>query len=572
MKPPLFLFISLFLFVYITIQAAANISPGSALYASNLNQSWTSPNNTFSLRFISSASSAAYFAAVTYSGGIPVWTAGPADSSASLSFLPDGNLRLLNGSSGNLVWQSGTAGLGVSSAALDDSGNLRLLNGTVSIWSTFDNPTDTIVPSQNLTVNNVLRSGLYSFALLRSGNLTLTWNDSILYWNLGFNSSTITNLTSPSLGLQSIGILSVADSNISSPVIVAYSSDYGEGSDILRFLKLDSDGNLRIYSSARGSGTQTDGWAAVSDQCQVFGYCGDLGICSYNDSSPICGCPSKNFDPIDPKDSKKGCKRKVEIENCPGSATMLEIDHAMFLTYPPELSSEVFFVGMSACRLNCLVSGSCVASTSLSDGTGLCYLKNQNFISGYQSAALPSTSYVKVCGPIVPNPSVSSLSVEHSIGSRLKGWIVAVVIIEIVSGRRNFDVSEETSREKFSIWAYREFEKGNLKGIVDKRLTDFEMHMEQVVRAIQVSFWCTQEQPSHRPMMGKVVQMLEGVTEIEKPPVPKAVPEGSVGEASFNGNSSVCALSAFRSSAPAQSLSLPRRILTLERTSSSVSY
>ncbi|XP_058219219.1 G-type lectin S-receptor-like serine/threonine-protein kinase At1g34300 [Rhododendron vialii] len=821
MKPPLFLFISLFLFVYITIQAAADISPGSALYASNPNQSWTSPNNTFSLRFISSASSAAYFAAVTYSGGIPVWTAGPADSSASLSFLPDGNLRLLNGSSGNLVWQSGTAGLGVSSAALDDSGNLRLLNGTVSIWSTFDNPTDTIVPSQNLTVNNVLRSGLYSFALLRSGNLTLTWNDSILYWNLGFNSSTITNLTSPSLGLQSIGILLVADSNISSPVIVAYSSDYAEGSDILRFLKLDSDGNLRIYSSARGSGTQTEGWAAVSDQCQVFGYCGDLGICSYNDSSPICGCPSENFDPIDPKDSKKGCKRKVEIENCPGSATMLEIDHAMFLTYPPELSSEVFFVGMSACRLNCLVSGSCVASTSLSDGTGLCYLKNPNFISGYQSAALPSTSYVKVCGPIVPNPSVSSLSVEHSIGSRLKGWIVAVVIIgtilglvtlegglwwwccrnstkfgglpaqyalleyasgapvqfsykelqratkgfkeklgvggfgavyrgvlvnrtvvavkqlegieqgekqfrmevatissthhlnlvrligfcsegrhrllvyefmrngsldnflftveeqsgkflnweyrfkialgtargmtylheecrdcivhcdikpenilldenynakvsdfglaklinskdhryrtltsvrgtrgylapewlanlpitsksdvygfgmvllEIVSGRRNFEVSEETSREKFSIWAYREFEKGNLKGIVDKRLTDFEMHMEQVVRAIQVSFWCIQEQPSQRPMMGKVVQMLEGVTEVEKPPVPKAVPEGSVGEASFNGNSSVSGLSAFRSSAPAQSLSLPRRILTLERTSSSVSY
>ncbi|KAE9456675.1 hypothetical protein C3L33_11422, partial [Rhododendron williamsianum] len=530
MKPPLFLFISLFLFVYITIQAAADISPGSALYASNPNQSWTSPNNTFSLRFISSA---AYFAAVTYSGGIPVWTAGPADSSASLSFLPDGNLRLLNGSSGNLVWQSGTAGLGVSSAALDDSGNLRLLNGTVSIWSTFDNPTDTIVPSQNLTVNNVLRSGLYSFALLRSGNLTLTWNDSILYWNLGFNSSTITNLTSPSLGLQSIGILSVADSNISSPVIVAYSSDYGEGSDILRFLKLDSDGNLRIYSSARGSGTQTDGWAAVSDQCQVFGYCGDLGICSYNDSSPICGCPSKNFDPIDPKDSKKGCKRKVEIENCPGSATMLEIDHAMFLTYPPELSSEVFFVGMSACRLNCLVSGSCVASTSLSDGTGLCYLKNPNFISGYQSAALPSTSYVKVCGPIVPNPSVSSLSVEHSIGSRLKGWIVAVVIIVTILGL---------------------------------------VTLEGVVRAIQVSFWCTQEQPSHRPMMGKVVQMLEGVTEIEKPPVPKAVPEGSVGEASFNGSSSVGALSALRSSAPAQSLSLPRRILTLERTSSSVSY
>ncbi|KAH7860179.1 hypothetical protein Vadar_010245 [Vaccinium darrowii] len=637
MKPPLallspILFLYLFFFFIIydngsISAAAAAIPPGSTLYASNPNQTWSSPNNTFSLHFISINS--AYFAAVTYSGGIPVWTAGTAaaDSSASLHFLPDGNLRLLNGSSGNLVWQSNTAGRGVSSAALDDSGNFVLKNATVSIWSTFDYPTDTLLPSQNLTNDKVLRSGLYSFSILRSGNLTLKWNNSIVYWNLGLNSSTVMNMTSPILGLQSIGILSLLDSNLSSPAIVAYSSDYAEGSDILRFLKLDSDGNLRIYSSARGSGTQTERWAAVSDQCQVFGYCGDLGICSFNDSSPVCGCPSQNFDPIDPKDSRKGCKRKVEIENCPRSATMLEIDHAMFLTYPPELSSEVFFVGISACRLNCLVSGSCIASTSLSDGTGLCYLKNPNFVSGYQSAALPSISYVKVCGPIIPNPSVSSLNGKNRVGSRWKDWVIAVVIIgtilglvmfegglwwwccrngtnfgglsaqyalleyasgapvqfsykelqratkEIVSGRRNFEVSEETSREKFSIWAYQEFEKGNVKGIVDKRLTDYEMHMEQVVRAIQVSFWCIQEQPSHRPMMGKVVQMLEGVTEIEKPPVPKAMPEGSVGGTSMNVSRSVSSIFPFAAtaSASAQSLSLPRQTSNVEGASSSLS-
>ncbi|GMP51387.1 hypothetical protein CsSME_00017637 [Camellia sinensis var. sinensis] len=69
---------------------------------------------------------------------------------------------------------------------------------------------------------------------------------------------------------------------------MAYGSDYAEGTDILKFLKLDSDGNLRIYSSPKGSGsTATERWAAVSDQCQVFGYCGDLGICSYNDTSPF---------------------------------------------------------------------------------------------------------------------------------------------------------------------------------------------------------------------------------------------------------------------------------------------
>ncbi|KAI4352838.1 hypothetical protein L6164_007052 [Bauhinia variegata] len=146
-------------------------------------------------------------------------------------------------------------------------------------------------------------------------------------------------------------------------------SDYAEG-DVLRTLKLDSDGNLRIYST----GTSTARWTAVKDQCKVFGFCGTNGIWSYNDSNPVYECPSQNFEMIDPNDSRKVCRRKVNLDDCPGSAIMG----------------------------NCL-AGSCFTSTSLSDGTGQCYITTSHFISGYQSPALPSTSYVKVCGPVAPN-------------------------------------------------------------------------------------------------------------------------------------------------------------------------
>ncbi|KAK9290187.1 hypothetical protein L1049_008353 [Liquidambar formosana] len=796
----------LYLCLIATTTKSADISPGSTLYASAPNQTWLSQNSTFSLGFIPSTDTPSSFSAAINYNGIPIWHAGngstTVDSGASLQFLTSGNLILVNGS-GATVWQSNTAGRGVSVATLEASGNLVLKNGTVSVWSSFENPTDTIVPTQNFTTNKILRNGLYSFTLASVGNLTLKWNDSIVYWTQGLNSSINASLSSPSLGLQSIGILSISDLALPTPVIMAYSSDYAEGSDILRFLRLDSDGNLRIYSSARGSGTTTMRWAAVLDQCLVFGYCGNLGICSYNDTNPICGCPSQNFDPIDPKDSRKGCKRKVEIEDCPGSATMLDLDHTRFLTYTPETTSQIFFVGISACRLNCLVGGSCVASTSLSDGTGLCYYKTPGFVSGYQSPALSSTSYVKVCGPVVLNPSPSQ-NLGNSKGFKMRVWIVAVVVVgtllglvllegglwwwccrnspkfgalsaqyalleyasgapvqfsykelqrstkgfkeklgaggfgavyrgilanktvvavkqlegieqgekqfrmevatissthhlnlvrligfcsegrhrllvyefmkngsldnflfaseeqsgrllnweyrfnialgtargitylheecrdcivhcdikpenilldenytskvsdfglaklvnpkdhryrtltsvrgtrgylapewlanlpitsksdvysygmvllEIVSGKRNFEVSAETNRKKFSMWAYEEFEKGNVEGIIDKRLADSEVDMEQVMRAIQVSFWCIQEQPSHRPMMGKVVQMLEGITEIEKPPAPKAVTEGSIGGTSINGSSGVSALSTFAASAPAPSSS-----------------
>ncbi|KAL6990955.1 hypothetical protein U1Q18_009075 [Sarracenia purpurea var. burkii] len=56
------------------------------------------------------ADASSFFAAITLAG-IPVWKAGgdsgAADSSSSLQFLADGNLRLVNGSS-SLVWQSDT--------------------------------------------------------------------------------------------------------------------------------------------------------------------------------------------------------------------------------------------------------------------------------------------------------------------------------------------------------------------------------------------------------------------------------------------------------------------------------
>ena len=77
--------------------------------------------------------------------------------------------------------------------------------------------------------------------------------------------------------------MSIADPSLSGFTIFSYSNDYAEGSDLLRFLRLDNDGNLRIYSSGRGSATKTARWAIVEDQCQVFGYCGNMGICSYNE-------------------------------------------------------------------------------------------------------------------------------------------------------------------------------------------------------------------------------------------------------------------------------------------------
>lgn len=40
---------------------------------------------------------------------------------------------------------------------------------------------------------------------------------------------------------------------------------------------------------------------------------------------------------------------------------------------------------------------------ALYGGSSLCFLKVSNFVSGYRSVALPSTSFIKVCFPGIPN-------------------------------------------------------------------------------------------------------------------------------------------------------------------------
>ncbi|KAF3572674.1 hypothetical protein F2Q69_00061300 [Brassica cretica] len=184
------------------------------------------------------------------------------------------------------------------------------------------------------------------------------------------------------------------------------SDDYGEGTNTFRFLKLDDDGNLRIYSSdTRNNGPVSPHWSAVADQCLVYGYCGNFGICSYNDTNPTCLCPSRNFDHVDENDKRKGCKRKVEPSDCSATATMLVLDHTRLIIDSGDPNSEVFFAGSSPCGSNCLLSSTCLASVSLSDGSGNCWQKQSggSFITGYQSSSVTSTSYVKVCGPVLPN-------------------------------------------------------------------------------------------------------------------------------------------------------------------------
>ncbi|PIN20848.1 Serine/threonine protein kinase/TGF-beta stimulated factor [Handroanthus impetiginosus] len=457
-----------------TAIVAYDISPGSSLFASEPGQSWNSPSNNFSLSFIQESQNT-YFAAVMYNG-IPIWKAGGAvNSSASLHFLSNGNLELIVGSrwsTGSILWQSNTAGLGITSASLEDSGNFILKNGGFPVWTTFDNPTDTILPGQNFTVDHVLRCGSYFFRLLRSGEISLRWNDSVVYYtSKGVNNTDNINFTSPSLGMQPVGILSVFDPLLSSPFrmeVATISSTHHL--NLVKLIGFCSEGRHRllVYEFLKNGSLDRFLFTSESEK-KVLNW-----------------------------------ERRYNIA----------LGVARGITYLHEECRD--------CILHCDIKPENILldedyNARISD-FGLAKLLNMNDHRHRSMITVRGTR-----GYLAPE-----WAANLPITSKADVYSYGMVLLEIISGRRNFEVSSASNNKKFSLWAYEEFEKGNIEGVVDRRVMDDDVDMIQVERAVQVSFWCIQEQPSLRPMMGKVVQMLQGIGDIHKPPPPLAMVEGLV--------------------------------------------
>ncbi|KAL4611805.1 hypothetical protein ACB092_08G152100 [Castanea dentata] len=94
-----------------------------------------------------------------------------------------------------------------------------------------------------------------------------------------------------------------------------------------------------------------------------------------------------------------------------------------------------------------------------------------------------------------------------------------MMVLEMVGGRKNFDASVDfTSEIYFPHWIYKRLELGEelgLLGLLEK------VDQENARKMIVVSLWCIQSDPSIRPSMSKVVNMLEGSLEPFKiPPKP----------------------------------------------------
>ncbi|KAL7219042.1 hypothetical protein ACSBR2_012169 [Camellia fascicularis] len=96
-----------------------------------------------------------------------------------------------------------------------------------------------------------------------------------------------------------------------------------------------------------------------------------------------------------------------------------------------------------------------------------------------------------------------------------------MMLFELISGKRNTDQSEERIVKFFPIWAASVVvEGGNVLNLLDHRL-EKHVDIEEVWRICKVASWCIQDDENDRPSMGQVVQILEGIVDVNLSQIPR---------------------------------------------------
>ncbi|KAF8670033.1 hypothetical protein HU200_051223 [Digitaria exilis] len=90
-----------------------------------------------------------------------------------------------------------------------------------------------------------------------------------------------------------------------------------------------------------------------------------------------------------------------------------------------------------------------------------------------------------------------------------------IVVMEIISGRKNLDYSQDESSVQLIILLQDKVKNDLLEDMIDRSSDDMHLHKEEVIETIKLAMWCLQSDKNRRPEMSTVVKVMEGERSVE---------------------------------------------------------
>ncbi|KAG6674579.1 hypothetical protein I3842_15G050200 [Carya illinoinensis] len=368
--------------------------------------------------------------------------------SSKLSLLKTGNL-ILTDAGKFTVWATNTQSLSSVNLSLYNTGNLVLQNMEgVTLWESFDFPTDTLLPQQPLTRNTRLVSSR-SQTNYSSGFYKLYFdNDNLLH--LLHDGLEVSSVYWPDPWLVSweagrsaynnsrIAVLDTFGNFSSSDDFTFMAADYGL--ELHRRLRIDYDGDVRLYSWDKVGEKWVVSWQAIQRPCQIYGICGANSFCSYIvGSDRKCSC-LPGFKMKNLTDWSYGCEPEFHLSYNRSGSRFFQLPHVDFFGYDYGYFPNYT---LDQCKNLCLQLRNCKGfqfKFSEDDGFSKCYPK-MLLRNGYRSPDFPGNLYLRL-------PKQNFLSYEKSV----QDFTLVFSSKGTVQLDRTYKRSRENGIVKFMLW------------------------------------------------------------------------------------------------------------------------
>ncbi|XP_050936780.1 G-type lectin S-receptor-like serine/threonine-protein kinase LECRK3 isoform X1 [Cucumis melo] len=324
------------------------------------------------------------------------------------------NGLLLKSSQGGELWKSGPTSSVVAFGTIYDTGNLVLLDSnTTPLWESFNQPVDTLLPTQKMEVNNFLssRKSQNTYSL---GKFQLRFSEGNLVLNT--RSLPTTYAYEPYHVIQAFegnqvvfdedGFLYIMQRNGKRVNISEPEGTYPANTHYYQ-VTLNFDGVISVSHHSRNPSAFNATWMHFkkipNNICVAMrgnlssGVCGYNSICTLNnDQRPSCKCPP-GYSLIDLNDKYSDCKPNIQ-PICEGGEKNLINDLYSLQDLPntdwPTQDYELFKpFTVEECKNACLLDCFCVVVVYRDNS---CWKKKLPLANGRKDSSERSISFLKL--------------------------------------------------------------------------------------------------------------------------------------------------------------------------------